>query len=44
MLPGIANAQLLSTETHMADSLRKEFDSGPYFTLYKDNYFLVGSE
>ncbi|MBO5747941.1 MAG: phospholipase A [Muribaculaceae bacterium] len=44
LLPGIANAQLLSTETHMADSLRKEFDSGPYFTLYKDNYFLVGSE
>jgi phospholipase A1 len=25
------------------DSLRREFDNGPYFTLYKDNYFLVGT-
>ena len=24
------------------DSLRREFDSQPYFGLYKDNYFIVG--
>ena len=23
-----------------ADSIRREFDSGPYFTLFKDNYSL----
>ena len=28
----------------LSDSIRKEFDNGPYFTLYKDNYFLVGTE
>lgn len=26
-----------------ADSLRRAFDSGPYFTFYKDNYFIVGT-
>lgn len=25
-----------------ADSVRQEFDRGPYFTLYKDNYFIFG--
>lgn len=25
-----------------ADSLRREFDNGPYFGLYKDNYFIFG--
>ncbi len=25
-----------------ADSLRREFDKGPYFGLYKDNYFVFG--
>lgn len=25
-----------------ADSVRREFDKGPYFTLYKDNYFIFG--
>lgn len=25
-----------------ADSLRREFDKGPYFTFYKDNYFIFG--
>ena len=24
------------------DSVRREFDKGPYFTLYKDNYFIFG--
>lgn len=26
-----------------ADSIRDEFDRGPYFTLYKDNYFTAGT-
>lgn len=25
-----------------ADSVRREYDNGPYFTLYKDNYFVGG--
>ena len=25
------------------DSIRREFDSGPYFGLYKDNYFVFGT-
>ncbi len=25
-----------------ADSVRREFDNGPYFGLYKDNYFIFG--
>lgn len=39
------SAQLVSTEkgVNLADSLRKEFDDGPYFGLYKDNYFTVGT-
>jgi phospholipase A1 len=24
------------------DSVRRQFDKGPYFTLYKDNYFIFG--
>lgn len=26
----------------LTDSLRRDFDNRPYFSLYKDNYFLVG--
>lgn len=26
-----------------SDSVRREFDKGPYFTLYKDNYFIFGT-
>lgn len=26
-----------------ADSIRRAFDNGPYFSLYKDNYFTVGT-
>ena len=25
-----------------SDSIRREFDNGPYFTLFKDNYFTAG--
>lgn len=40
-----ARAQLIPVEnqTDFVDSLRREFDNGPYFGLYKDNYFTVGT-
>ena len=40
-----ARAQILSTpdSVNLTDSVRREFDNGPYFTMYKDNYFLVGT-
>lgn len=31
-----------SDSIDLTDSLRHDFDSRPYFSLYKDNYFLVG--
>ena len=38
-------AQLVPAEnqTNYVYSLRREFDNGPYFGLYKDNYFTVGT-
>lgn len=27
----------------IADSIRRDFDKGPYFGLYKDNYFTIGT-
>ena len=33
----------INTEHIDADSLRRELDNGPYFTLYKDNYFTAGT-
>ncbi len=40
------SAQIIKTEkqVNVADSLREEFDKGPYFTLYRDNYFAVGTD
>lgn len=40
-----ADAQIvdLNQEKVDADSLRRELDNGPYFTLYKDNYFITGT-
>lgn len=29
---------------NLSDSLRIEFDKGPYFRLYHDNYFVVGTD
>lgn len=26
-----------------SDSLRREYDNGPYFSFYKDNYFILGT-
>lgn len=30
-------------QRNFTDSLRQEFDNAPYFSLYKDNYFTVGT-
>ncbi len=40
-----SQAQIISTDNQKSytDSLRKEFDKGPYFSLFKDNYFTVGT-
>ena len=39
------SAQLIPVEDQkeFVDSLKKELDYGPYFGLYKDNYFTVGT-
>lgn len=39
-------AQIVNTvekEKLEADSIRRALDNGPYFTLYKDNYFIAGT-
>lgn len=43
--PATAAAQLLGTanQVELTDSIKKEFDYGPFFGLYKDNYFTVGT-
>lgn len=40
-----ASAQILPVHDQkvFTDSLRREFDNAPYFGLYKDNYFTVGT-
>lgn len=39
-----AAAQIVTPEaTVSTDSVRKAFDNGPYFGLYKDNYFIFGT-
>lgn len=43
---GTVQAQIVPTPRSGfidADSLRREFDSQPYFGLYKDNYFVFGT-
>ncbi len=43
-LPVFGQIVTLSKETpYNVDSVRNAFDNGPYFTLFKDNYFLVGT-
>jgi len=32
-----------NTGSFNSDSIRRELDNGPYFTLYKDNYFTAGT-
>lgn len=40
------NAQILETHGAMenTDSIKKAYDLGPFFGLYKDNYFAVGTD
>ena len=38
----VAQIVSLPNETINNDSVRREFDKGPYFTLYKNNYFVFG--
>lgn len=44
-LPNVAEAQLIPVEgqKEFVDSLKHELEYGPYFGLYKDNYFIVGT-
>lgn len=41
-----AHSQILlpKGEVENTDSIKKSFDFGPYFGLYKDNYFAVGTD
>lgn len=43
-IPATAEGQILPTENQkeFVDSLKHELEFGPYFGLYKDNYFTVG--
>lgn len=45
LVPQTAHAQIVTTDSPAinTDSLRREFDNGPYFGLYKDNYFIFGT-
>lgn len=46
MAPPRCFGQLMSVETSavmLADSMRRELKTAPYFSLYKDNYFIVGT-
>lgn len=43
-IPVCAQIVNMSAEEKLeADSIRRALDNGPYFTLYKDNYFIVGT-
>ncbi len=46
VLPLSSRAQLvpMPDQKEFVDSIRKELDYGPYYGLYKDNYFTVGTQ
>lgn len=46
MIPCMGNAQILPTRDQklLSDSIRNELEFGPYFGLYKDCYFTVGTK
>lgn len=46
VLPLSGKAQLvpMPDQKEFVDSLKKELDYGPYYGLYKDNYFTVGTQ
>lgn len=45
VVPSTVKAQIVSLRNDSvdADSVRRAFDKGPYFGLYKDNYFIFGT-
>ncbi len=44
LLPATGHSQIvsISNDDVNSDSIREAFDRGPYFGLYKDNYFIFG--
>lgn len=42
-LTGRSQIVNVNDDVFRADSVRREFDKGPYFGLYKDNYFIFGT-
>lgn len=43
MLPAKAQIVQFNDDVLKSDSIRRAFDNGPYFGLYKDNYFIFGT-
>lgn len=43
VMPMFAQIVTLNNDTINSDSIRQAFDRGPYFGLYKDNYFIFGT-
>ena len=43
-LSGAAQLVPVADQKEFVDSLKKELDYGPYYGLYKDNYFTVGTQ
>ncbi|MDE5975893.1 MAG: phospholipase A, partial [Muribaculaceae bacterium] len=45
IFPALAGAQIIpqENEKEFTDSLKKELDYGPYYGIYKDNYFTLGT-
>lgn len=43
-IEGYCQVVPVQNQEHFTDSLRKEFDYGPYYGLYKDNYFVLGTK
>lgn len=44
LTPVAANAQIIGKDyEEIADSIKHDYDLGPFFGLYKDNYFTVGT-
>ena len=42
-LPAEGQIVVTDTEEHIADSIRADLDKRPYFSLYKDTYFVAGT-
>ncbi len=46
VIPGVSQAQILVADgvVENTDSIKKAMDIGPFFGLYKDNYFALGTD